>query len=131
MRQATLLEACARAAHEVNRAYCLATGDSSQPSWEEAPDWQKSSARNGVVGALSGNTAEQSHESWLAEKVASGWTYGPVKDPEKKEHPCMVPYGELPESQRAKDALFVATVVAMAQACSFDFRSGLAAASGG
>jgi hypothetical protein len=110
------LEACARGAHEMNRAYCLALGDTSQPSWEEAPDWQKTSARNGVHGAISGNTPEQSHESWLAEKKADGWKYGPVKNPETKEHPCFVPYEHLPSGQKAKDALFVATVRAMATA---------------
>lgn len=109
----TVAEACARAAHEANRAYCIAIGDTSQPPWETAPEWQKSSARNGVSGALAGNTPEQSHESWMAEKAATGWKYGPVKDPEKREHPCFVPYAELPEAQRAKDDLFIATVRAM------------------
>lgn len=112
----TQKEACARAAHEVNRAYCIAIGDNSQPSWEEAPDWQKSSALNGVDGVLAGNTPEQSHESWLAQKAATGWKYGPVKDPEKKEHPCFVPYCDLPLEQRAKDGVFVAVVRAMAVA---------------
>jgi hypothetical protein len=103
-------EACARAAHEANRAYCIAIGDHSQPSWDDAPDWQKSSARQGVIGALNGATPEQSHESWLAEKLATGWKYGPTKNPETKEHPCMVAYGYLPESQRAKDNIFIAVV---------------------
>ena len=111
-----MIEAAARSAHEVNRAYCLALGDASQPSWEEAPDWQKASALKGVVGALHGNTPEQSHEGWLAEKAATGWKYGPVKDPEKKEHPCFVPYAELPPAQRHKDTLFVTTVRAVSEA---------------
>jgi len=111
-----MIEAAARSAHEVNRAYCLALGDTSQPSWEEAPDWQKSSALKGVAGALHGNTPEQSHEGWLAEKAATGWKYGPVKDPEKKEHPCYVPYAELPPAQRHKDVLFVTTVRAVSEA---------------
>jgi hypothetical protein len=111
-----LLEACARAAHEANRAYCIAIGDMSQPSWDDAPEWQKSSARNGVSGALAGATPEQSHESWLAEKVATGWKYGPVKDPEKKEHHCIVPYNELPKEQRAKDAIYIAVVCAVSAA---------------
>ena len=115
MKQSTI-EAAARAAHEANRAYCLAIGDGSQPSWENAPEWQKSSARNGVAGALAGATPEQSHESWLAEKRATGWSYGPVKDPEKKQHPCFVPYAELPPEQRRKDALFLAVVRAVASA---------------
>jgi len=116
MDQNVKLEACARAAHEVNRAYCLAMGDDSQPSWDDAPGWQRSSVRNGVAGALAGATPEQSHESWLAEKVAGGWAYGPTKNPAAKEHPCMVPYDALPPAQRAKDALFLAIVRAMAAA---------------
>lgn len=107
------IEACARAAHEANRAYCIAIGDTSQPSWDDAPDWQKSSARQGVTGALAGATPEQSHESWLAEKVATGWKYGATKNPEAKEHPCMVPYAELPPAQRAKDSIFIAVVRAV------------------
>lgn len=40
------IEQTAKTAHEVNRAYCLSIGDISQPSWEDAPDWQKKSAVN-------------------------------------------------------------------------------------
>lgn len=105
-----LVEACARAAHETNRAYCIALGDTSQLPWDSAPEWQRTSCRNGVRGALTGATPEQSHESWSAEKVATGWTWGPVKDPEAKQHPCLVPYDQLPPDQRAKDAIFVGVV---------------------
>lgn len=45
------VDAAARAAHEVNRAYCIALGDTSQPSWDEAPEWQRESAKKGVQGA--------------------------------------------------------------------------------
>jgi hypothetical protein len=107
------IEAAARAAHEANRAYCLAIGDDSQQPWEQAPDWQRTSARNGVVGVLHGNNPEQSHESWLAEKRDTGWKYGPVKDAEQKTHPCFVPYAELPPEQKAKDAIFVAVATAV------------------
>jgi RyR domain len=100
-------ELAAKTAHEVNRAYCVGLGDTSQPPWAEAPEWQRSSAIKGVEGVLAGNGPEQSHESWLEEKRATGWKYGPVKDPEKKEHPCFVPYSDLPEAQKFKDALFV------------------------
>jgi hypothetical protein len=110
------IEACARAAHEANRAYCIAIGDTSQPSWDDAPQWQKDSAINGVDGVLKGNTPHESHVSWLAEKERTGWKYGPVKDPEKKEHPCFVAYDQLPPEQRQKDAVFVGTVRTMATA---------------
>lgn len=111
------VEACARAAHEANRAWCLLHGDATQPSWDDAPEWQRSSAIKGVQGVLAGNGPEQSHESWLAEKSANGWKYGPVKDPERKEHPCFVPYPELPPEQKAKDHIFVGVVRAMVKAC--------------
>lgn len=110
------LESMARAAHEANRAWCIAHGDTSQPSWDDAPEWQRSSAIKGVEGALAGNTPEQSHEGWTAEKVATGWVYGPVKNPDVKEHPCLVPYGELPPEQRAKDSIFLGVVRAVAAA---------------
>ena len=104
----------AHIAHEANRAYCQSIGDNSQPAWDDAPEWQRESAVNGIEGALNGFTPEQSHESWMAEKVATGWKFGPVKDPEAKEHPCMVPYSELPPEQRRKDALYLAVVKAAA-----------------
>lgn len=109
------INSIARVAHEVNRAYCKGIGDDSQPSWTDAPAWQQDSAVKGVAFKLKNpdTTPEQSHESWLREKEATGWKYGPVKDPEKKEHPCFVPYAELPESQRVKDYLFIAVVEAL------------------
>ena len=102
----------AKVAHEINRAYCEALGDTSQPAWEQAPNWQRDSAINGARFHLDNPNASpsHSHESWLAEKAATGWKYGPVKDPEAKEHPCFVPYDELPVEQRAKDYLFRAVV---------------------
>jgi len=100
----------AAAAHEANRFYCRALGDDSQLPWREAPQWQRESAINGVKGVISGNTPEQSHESWLAEKRAAGWKFGPVKDTVKLEHPCFVPYAELPPAQKVKDELFVTVV---------------------
>lgn len=102
------IEQIAQVAHEINRAYCLAIGDNTQPTWEDAPQWQKDSAITGVQFHLVNPdaTPENSHESWLKQKTEEGWKYGPVKNPETKEHPCFVPYSELPEGQKAKDYLF-------------------------
>ena len=97
--------------HEVNKAYCEAIGDFSQPSWGDAPDWQRLSAINGVKAHLAGTLdPRQSHESWLKEKIANGWRFGPVKNPELKQHPCCVSYDELPREQKAKDHIFGAIV---------------------
>jgi hypothetical protein len=110
------VESIARACHEVNRAYCEALGDTSQPPWEEAPGWQRESAIKGVHLHLENPEAgpQASHESWMAEKIATGWKWGPVKDPEKLEHHCMVPFAQLPRDQQAKDFLFRAVVHVMA-----------------
>lgn len=106
------IEVAAKAAHEMNRAYCQAIGDDSQPAWEEAPQWQKDSAIAGVKFHIANPDADPaaSHQSWLDQKVADGWKYGPVKDVDLKEHPCCVPYDELPTEQKAKDHLFRAAV---------------------
>lgn len=113
-RSIAAIEDTARLAHEVNRGYCAFLGDHSQPPWEEAPEWQRKSAITGVQGVAAGTitTPGDSHRSWLAEKERDGWIWGPVKDPERKEHPCMVPFEQLPADQQAKDFLFLATVKA-------------------
>lgn len=108
----TRIEDIARVAHEVNRAYCQALGDLSQAAWADAPDWQKTSAVNGVKHHLANpdTTPQGSHEKWLEEKAATGWKYGAVKNAETKEHPCFLPYSELSESDKAKDFIFRAVV---------------------
>lgn len=106
----------ARICHEANRALCLAAGDFSQVAWDLAPEWQRTSAINGVMFNLHNPDAppSASHESWLAEKRAAGWRYGETKDAEAKTHPCFVPYDQLPPQQQAKDHLFKAIVGALA-----------------
>jgi len=105
----------AQVAHEINKAYCSSIGDESQLDWGSSPEWQKISAIKGVQFHLENPNASPSasHESWLAEKEKDGWKYGPIKDPDQKEHPCYVPYGELPVSQRSKDYLFKQVVASL------------------
>lgn len=55
-------------------------------------------------------TPEQQHNNWCYFKRADGWKYGPDKDFERKEHPCLVPYNELPEIQQRKDSVFRQTL---------------------
>lgn len=104
----------ARVCHEINRAYCESLGDISQPSWEDAPEWQRASARMGVDLHTMGDFGpEASHISWMKQKVEDGWTYGAFKDSENKKHPCIMPFAELPREQQAKDFIFRAIVHAL------------------
>jgi hypothetical protein len=117
MNEKSLALSIARVAHEVNRAYCTFLGDYTQPLWEDAPNWQRESAVVGVQMHLANPeaTPEDSHESWMAQKLKAGWVFGEVKDPNAKTHPCLVPYAQLPPEQRAKDYLFRGVVHAIAR----------------
>lgn len=98
----------AKVCHEANRTYCMALGDMSQMVWYFAEQWQRDSAIKGVHFCLDNPQLPPSsnHEAWLEEKRLAGWKYGPVKNEITKEHPCFVPYDELPAAQKLKDALF-------------------------
>ena len=109
-------EQIAKVAHEVNAALCLAFGDDSQKPWDDAEEWQRESAVKGVQFAIENPDAPPSaqHDAWSADKEADGWVYGDVKDTEKKTHPCLVPFDELPPEQKAKDYLFKQVVRSLA-----------------
>jgi hypothetical protein len=47
--------------------------------------------------------ARHTHEVWAQQRLAEGWRHGPHRDDDRKEHPCLVPYDELAESDREYD----------------------------
>ena len=47
--------------------------------------------------------ARNVHEVWAQNRISEGWTYGPVRDDSLRYHPCLVPYDELPESEKQYD----------------------------
>ena len=55
------------------------------------------------LDALVEALAENVHDTWARSRIDAGWTYGPVRDDAKKTNPCLVPYGELPDSEKAYD----------------------------
>src|SRR5882762_3235715 len=97
-----LAQQIAQVCHEANREYCRTIGDYSQEHWDKAQEWQRDSAIKGVESSIANPDAPASaqHDAWCADKVADVWIYGPVKNPVKKEHHCLVPYQELPVEQR-------------------------------
>jgi hypothetical protein len=108
----------AEATHTLNKLWCEYNGDFSQPDWEDAPEWQRDSAIDGVKKVRDGTakTPQDQHQSWMDLKVSQGWVYGPVKDPIAKTHPCLVPYDQLSDADRRKDHLFRAVVKALTEA---------------
>ena len=47
--------------------------------------------------------AENVHEVWAQSRISQGWTYGAQRSDALKQHPCLVPYNELPEIEKAYD----------------------------
>lgn len=52
---------------------------------------------------LTEKIAEQVHDVWSQGRIAEGWTYGEERNDQKKTHPCLVPYSELPDSEKEYD----------------------------
>jgi hypothetical protein len=52
---------------------------------------------------LTERLAEHAHDIWARQRLAEGWTHGPQRDDGKKKHPCLVPYDQLPESEKQYD----------------------------
>jgi ryanodine receptor 2 len=57
----------------------------------------------GELLLLTERLAEHAHDVWARQRLADGWTYGPQREDARKEHPCLVPYDQLPESEKQYD----------------------------
>jgi len=55
--------------------------------------------------------AKNAHDRWARQRFADGWQYGPRRDDERKEHPCLVPYESLPDSEKAYDRMMALETV--------------------
>ena len=53
--------------------------------------------------ALTEQLAENTHDLWAQERMAQGWSWGPVRDDGSRTHPCLVPYAALSEAEKKFD----------------------------
>ena len=97
----------ARVCHEAMRAYRTALGEDELPPWDEAEPWQVEATLAAVRFRMAHREAPPGvqHAQWMEEKRASGWRYGTVRDNARKLHPMMIPFNELPDSEKRKDVL--------------------------
>jgi hypothetical protein len=58
---------------------------------------------DGDVLALTERLAENAHDHWARRRFEEGWTYGPRRDDKAKQHPGLVPYAQLAESEKEYD----------------------------
>jgi hypothetical protein len=107
-------EQIARVCHAANtELQALANDPSPSVPWDSEPEEIRQATIAGVEAALRGESPEQLHAEWCRNKAAQGWRRGEHKNEEAKTHPSLVPFGELPESERIKDAVLGAIVKAM------------------
>ena len=59
-------------------------------------------------GPQRSSSPEELHGSWMLAYLANGWKYGEAYDREKRLHPDLVPYAQLGQLERDKDAVFIA-----------------------
>ncbi len=52
---------------------------------------------------LTEKLASNTHEVWAKERLAQGWVFGPQRNDTLKQHPSLVPYAQLPESEKTYD----------------------------
>jgi hypothetical protein len=66
-----------------------------------------------IIG-LTEQLAKNAHATWARQRLKEGWRYGPQRDDARKEHPCLVPYDSLPESEKEYDrSVALATLKAL------------------
>jgi len=58
-----------------------------------------------AIRALTEKLAENAHDLWALQRMGEGWTYGSKRDDYRKQHPCLVPYDQLPESEKEYDRI--------------------------
>ncbi len=47
--------------------------------------------------------ARNAHDNWARQRLSEGWRYGPERNDARQEHPCLVPYEQLPEAEKEYD----------------------------
>lgn len=70
------------------------TASSDGPSRDDLPD---------AMDKLTEILAEKVHDAWARQRISDGWSFGPRRDDGRKQHPCLVPYQDLPDSEKEYD----------------------------
>lgn len=64
--------------------------------------------------------AENAHDIWARARMDEGWTYGPVRNDELKQHPDIVPYSQLPDSEKEYDRIMAMNTLRLVRRLGFD-----------
>lgn len=64
--------------------------------------------------------AENAHDIWARARMDEGWTYGPIRDDANKRHPDLVPYAQLPDSEKEYDRVMAMNTLRLVRRLGFD-----------
>ena len=79
--------------------------------WDEREDDFRRQFREVIerqMGEVRSRSPEELHGSWMQSYITMGWVYGEKYDREMRVHPDLVPYADLGQLERDKDAVFIA-----------------------
>ena len=109
------IDSIAQTVHAALSAWSVAHDQPAYPAWSEAEDWMRDSTRQSVREALADpeGSAGRQHDQWVKQKADAGWRYGETKDADRKTHPMMVEFAELPDFEQRKDAIVIALAKAL------------------
>ena len=110
------IETIAAVAHNVLRVHNKAIGRMGI-SWLDLPHFERDCLRGSVIYAMTnrGASAEQLQQAWCIERMADGWTYGTAFDLDAKQHPALLPFGELSAHDRRGYEMLLLIVRGMTQ----------------
>lgn len=63
--------------------------------------------------------ARNAHDVWAQARIREGWTHGVQRDDVHKKHPCLVPYDQLPPSEKEYDRLLAGEILKVILALGF------------
>lgn len=90
------------------------------PQLMDTADIQLSSELTELIEAMAMNV----HEVWAASRIAEGWQYGDTRNDALKQHPCLVPYHELPENEKEYDRKTAVETLKLIQKLGFTIEKG-------
>ena len=112
MRDISLLERRAKFVYDGARIAAIAANAPIVPaSWEEREEPFRRQFLEVIkrqTGDMRSKSPEELHGGWMQAYIEMGWKYGDTYSREEKTHPDLVPYSDLGQIERDKDAVFVA-----------------------
>ncbi|MDR1553452.1 MAG: Ryanodine receptor Ryr [Prevotellaceae bacterium] len=67
--------------------------------------------------------AKNTHDIWAAQRFAEGWQYGKERNDARKEHPCLIPYEELPENEKEYDRCTSMEILRVIQLLGYEIKN--------